>query len=305
MSIPDRSHELIQKYLEALASEAEIAELEGLLATDPEVAVEFATAARLEAGLERYFRQQYKIDQVAALLNDPASLLSRAVGQPGERMGDPPQSDEPVKSPLPSGSTFIPRYARPIDLRRAGIARRLHAAAQHWKPIAAALLLLTLGVAIWTSRRAGDEPLRLVTGRVTIAGREVTEIPENAMFDVAGQDAAVIDLPGGARIELVTTTRATIRRDPNGLVVQLVSGGGNFHVVRNQSAIQVETAFGVVSSAGGRFSLDLAAMLPVPSSQSPTSPAPSLTVVVAKGSVTVQRGGVSTTLSAGQRQVFL
>src|SRR4029077_14650623 len=66
MPLSDRSLELIQKYLEALASASELAELEGLLAADPEVANAFAEAARLEAGLHDYFGKQYKIQQVAA-----------------------------------------------------------------------------------------------------------------------------------------------------------------------------------------------------------------------------------------------
>jgi len=50
---PERSNELIQKYFDALASAAELEELEELLKSSPEVAAAFTDAARLEAGLYR------------------------------------------------------------------------------------------------------------------------------------------------------------------------------------------------------------------------------------------------------------
>src|SRR5690349_6981533 len=97
MSTSDRNHELIQKYLDALASPAELAELEGLLAADPEVANAFAEAARLHAGLQDYFQKQYKMDQVASLLNAPAT----------------------------PGSIFVPGHAPPNRSRQTRIAGRL------------------------------------------------------------------------------------------------------------------------------------------------------------------------------------
>ncbi len=113
MSLSERSQELIQKYLEALASEAEIAELEGLLATDPEFAAAFAAAARLEAGLHSYFRQQYKIDQVAALLNAPESP-GRASGREREAARSWPaillnRACRPVRRSLPDSIAWPKR----------------------------------------------------------------------------------------------------------------------------------------------------------------------------------------------------
>ena len=69
MSLPERTQELIQKYLDLAASELELAELEQLLASDSEIAHAFAEMARLHANLQSHFRKQYKIDQVAALLD--------------------------------------------------------------------------------------------------------------------------------------------------------------------------------------------------------------------------------------------
>jgi ferric-dicitrate binding protein FerR (iron transport regulator) len=298
MSVTDHTRDLIQKYLEALASESELVELEGLLASDLEVANAFAEAARLHAGLESYFRKQYKIDQVAALLAAPGHSASPAE-QPAGKSG------APAETTVQQASTFVPLNGGLSDARRAAFARRLSGASHRWKWIAAAALLLTIGIAIWFSSGTRADRLRLISGHVTVAGRAVTEIPENALFEVVGKEAAVIQLPGRVRIELVPATRALVRRGPSRSVVQLVSGGGDFRVQRDQSPFRVETALGVVTTTGGRFSLDLAGMLPQQFSSTAPVPMPSLAVVVVQGSVTVEHGGISTTLSAGQQQVFM
>lgn len=298
MSNSERGQELIQKYLEALASEAEIAELEGLLATDPEVAAGFAAAARLEAGLAGYFRQQYKIDQVAALLNAPEAPATPATGAAAEKTGDP---GEPR---LPPGSTFTPRLDRMAEARRV-TGRKPRSESPRWKSIAAAALVLIMGsVAVWSIKHGGEEPFRLVSGRLTVAGREVTAIPENAIFEAAGDDAAIIELANSVHIELAALTRATINRKSGRPVMVVKSGGGDFHVSRNPSDFRVETTFGVVTSEGGRFSLKIVEGRPGPSSQPASIPLPSLTVVVAEGSVTVEHGGISTRLKAGQQRTF-
>lgn len=298
MSNSERGQELIQKYLEALASEAEIAELEGLLATDQEVAAAFAAAARLEAGLAGYFRQQYKIDQVAALLNAPETPAAPASGAAAKNTGDP---GEPH---LPPGSTFTPRLDRMAEARRV-TGRKPRSESPRWKSIAAAALVLILGsVAVWSIKRGGEEQFRLVSGRLTVAGPEVTAVPENAIFEVAGDDAAIIEVGNGVRIELAAATRATVNRKSGRPVMVVKSGDGDFHVSRNPSDFRVETTFGVVTSQGGRFSLKIVEGRPGPSSQPASIPLPSLTVVVAEGSVTVEHGGISTRLKAGQQRTF-
>ena len=305
MPIPERSHELIPKYLEARASESELAELERLLVSDPEVAQAFAEMARLHANLQDYFRKQYKMDQVAALLNAPEQLPSPTVDQPDGKPGNPARPGTTIEPLSPPRSTFTPRYAGPFKSRRGEVAGHPKAAIRRWKRIAVAVLLLVTGAAIWSARNTGEGRPRLISGRVAVAGRDVAEIPENALFEVVGQDAAVIQLPGGARIELVGATRAAIRRDANQFVVQLASGGGDFGVQPEQSSFRVETVLGVVTTHAGRFSLDLVTTLPEHVSPTVSFQLPRLVVVVAQGSVTVEHAGVSTTLSAGQEHIFV
>ena len=182
MPISERSHDLIQKYLDSLASEPELAELEHLLAADPEVALEFAEMTRLHANLQDYFRKQYKMDQVAALLNAPTIAVasrSQPGGQPTAN-GKSARPGEPIEAPSPLRSTFTPRYTGPVRSRRGEFARHLDAVVRKWKPIAVAALILVMGVAIWSTRNASGDRPRLISGRLAVAGRNVLpNYPEN------------------------------------------------------------------------------------------------------------------------------
>jgi ferric-dicitrate binding protein FerR (iron transport regulator) len=305
MTASHRPHELIQKYLDAVATEEELTELEELLAADPEVATAFAGAARLHAGLQEYFKKQYKIGEVAALLEAPAAPVAPVTGQPEGRVVEPTQSGAPLDVAMPAGSAYVPIFARLEKAQRSRHATRPASPSRHWRAIAALALLVMLGVTLWSLRRPAVERARLISGRVAVADREVTRLPEKQTFEVAGKQAAVIELPGGARIELAPQTRAALRRENDRLVVQLESGRGEFHVSPAQAALRVETPLGVVTAADSRFSLELFTKLP--GEFIPTIPVtvPSLVVAVVQGAVTVEHGDVSTMLSAGQEHVFL
>jgi len=299
MSIPERAQELIQKYLDVPASESELAELEQLLATDAEVARAFAEMARLHANLQGYFLKQYKIDQVAALLNVPEAPAP-LVGQTHGTAGLPTQADNSVEQPSPQRSTFTPRYTALAKPRRRTIVR-------NWKSLAAVALVLVVGTTIWIAKNAGGNGLRLVAGRVMVAGHDVNRIPLNESFEVAGRGPAIIELAGGARIELAAATRCAIGRDNQLFVLKLESGGGDFRVQSDQPSLRVETLLGEVTTSGGRFSLDLITTLPeqVSSTATMSIQLPRLVVAVAQGAVTVKQAGISTTLSAGEERVFV
>jgi len=305
MSVPVHAHELIQKYLDALATEAELAELEELLAADLEVAAAFAEAARLHTGLQDYFKKQYKIDQVAALLETPAPPVAPVTGQPEGRVVEPAQPGALPDPVSPAGSAYVPMFARLEKARRSRHATRPTSPLRRWKAVAALALVVMLGVTLWSLRGPAVERARLISGRIAVADREVTRFPENRTFEVVGPQAAVIELPGGARIELAAQTRAAIRREKNRLVVQLDSGRGEFRVSPAQKPLVVETPLGVVTAADCQFSLGLITKLP--EAFTPTEPVtvPTLVVVVTQGSLTVEQGDVSTPLSAGQEQMFL
>jgi hypothetical protein len=305
MPVPERAHELIQKYLDELATDAEFVELEGLLAGNSEVADAFAEAARLNVSLQDYFQKQYKIDQVAALLDMPESSSAPATGEPEGKVVEPARPGAPTAEPLAAGSAYVPIFARLERARRSRRVARTTFSSREWKWIAAVAIVLMLGLTIWSLQGRAVERARVLSGRVVVAGSEVTRIPENRTFEVVGKEPAVIELPGGARLELVKATRAAVRREEGELRVQLESGGGEFHVAAGQAPLKVETPLGVVTAAESQFSLVLLTKLPV--DFSPTEPlsVPSLVVAVAQGSVTIKRGDVTTRLMAGQEQVFL
>jgi hypothetical protein len=302
MPSSDRSRELIHKYLEALASPSEIVELEVLLSTDPEVAGTFAEAARLDGLLKNHFRKQQKIEQVAALLQNAeatSGVSGARVEMDGERSG---ASAEP---PRLTGSTFVRRFWEPTRPRRSPLARSLAVAARRWPWIAAALLLVTFAASIWVRQRPTNDSFQLVSGRVTVAGHDVPRVPEDTMFEVTGRSAAVLQFARGTRIELSAATRAALRPAPGAFVMTLNSGRGEFTIPRDQPPLRVETGLGVVTGTDCRFSLELMTTWPGPTAATERIQLPRLVVVVTRGSVTVERDGVSTTLSAGEQQIFL
>lgn len=308
MPVSDHSRELIQKYLDERASEAELAELEILLTTNQEVADAFAAATRLHASLRNHFQKQYKIDQIARLLDQSAASSTGAGLQPeavpSESVGLPSTA-----AAKPPGSIFVPLRGSPHESRRARRLKpipRILKASRRAKWVAAVVLLVAVGAATWfaADRGASDLP-RVVAGRVVVAGRDVATIPAAALFDVMGSEQATIELPGGTRIELAAATQAKIRSEPQQTVVQLVTGGGQFHVPPDRARVRIETPLGTVTATGSQFSVNLMTASAVQFSVTEPIKLPHLTVVVASGAITIERGGLKTTLTAGDERVFL
>jgi hypothetical protein len=167
------------------------------------------------------------------------------------------------------------------------------------------LLVVTAAMSVWVLRRPSEESFRLISGRVTVAGREAERVPVGFPFEVAGKHGAVLEGPRGLRLELTPSTRAVLRQASDGIVVKLHSGGGEFTAPHGQPGLRIETELGIVTGAHCDFSLELGTTVPGPASATQRIQAPVLIVVVARGSITVERDGVSTTLSAGERQAFL
>ena len=283
----DCGRELIQRYLEGRLSEADLAELEALLVANAGLADEFAEAARLHASLEIHFRQQYQMAQMAAVL----------------------EAVEPLSEQAAPSSTFVPQFGGSRSAVSIEVAEVPATAPvrqiQRWKWVAAVVLLLAVGMSFWAARGPSAARYRLVSGRVVVEGREVAEIPGDVGFEVVGPGGAVVGLPGGARVELAAGTVASLRCDPGQLVLQLVSGGGDFVVPGGSSELRVETVLGVVASTGGRFQLDLVTSPAADLFPSAALRVPRLTVAVTQGTVTVEQAGIMALLAAGERRVFV
>ncbi len=308
MPVSERSRELIQKYLDELASDVELAELEALLTGDPQIADAFAQATRFQAFLKVHFQKQYKIDQIARLLVEDAPSSTTADKSGAANSQASAQTATAAASAPPAGSIFVPGRGLPREPRSTRRGRSfipLHRPMGRKTWIAAVVLFLATGAAIWfsISRETAGQP-RVISGRIDVAGRAVQTIPEGALFEVVSREAARIELPEGSRLELANSTQAVLRRDDRRQVVKLVAGGGDFIVAANESGLNVETPLGNVATTGSRFSVILTTASPVQFSVTESIRVPQLTIVVASGSVTIERGGKLTTLSAGDERVF-
>lgn len=305
MPVPERGLELIQKYLDAHASEAELAELEQLLTDDPQVAAAFAEAAVLHASLEGHFRTQYKMDQVAALLKGDETLSPTDV-VPGAETCDLELHDMETAPTEPSESTLWPVGARPIKSHRARRVATDSTKNNRRKWVVAAILLLGMGTAILLTNGTNSTGPRLVSGRVAVAGKAVSKVSIGETFEVLGQEAAVLEFPDGTRVELVTATRATLHLKQNNSVIQLENGGGEFFTPEDdEAALRVETELGTVTAATGRFSLNLITNSSEQISATETLPVPRLVVAVMQGSVTIAHAAGTTRLITGQDHVFV
>lgn len=303
MPVPERGLELIQKYLDAHASEAELAELEQLLTDDPHVAAAFAEAAVLHASLEGHFRKQYKIDQVAALLkgDESTSPTDAASNDNSCDLGLP---DLETAATETSESTLWPVGGKPTKPHRKRPVPS-SSTANRWKWVAAAMLVLGIGTMFWLTSGTNITGPRIVSGQIAVLGKAASKIAMGESFEVVGQDAAVLEFPDGLRLELVTATKATLRRVRNRSVMQLETGGGEFFVPNKESYLRVQTELGILTGATGRFSLSLVTNTTEQISETETLPVPRLVVAVTQGSITIAHAAGITTLTAGQERVFV
>lgn len=294
MSAGDRVHELIQKHLEGLASNLEIAELERLLVSDPGAADAFAAAFRLHTGLGRYFEKEFRMNEVARLLESEESPAQNGTGRPVSANSAAGEAEHPVPS-------LVNKNILEVTPRQAFLTKSSKPARRQWFWGAAALVLIALGIGVWI-KVAHEKGPRLLSGRVVVAGGEIAHLPEGRPFEVS--ERAVIELTDGSRIELLPATHARINRGAQGDVIELISGGGEFTASGKGPALRVETSLGVISAGEGAFSLDL--MLSPPEHVTSMRPIrlPRLEVAVARGEVTVKQAGILSVLSAGEQKVF-
>jgi ferric-dicitrate binding protein FerR (iron transport regulator) len=142
----------------------------------------------------------------------------------------------------------------------------------------------------------------VVSGKVSVDGTAVQQLPIDKWFEVASDSPAVIRLIDGSSMELTASTRARLpaRSDRQG--VELGQGTGRFKVTSGLGAFRVETGLGSVTVLGTEFSVKLE-----PRGRGESKRARNrlvLSVSVSEGSVRVDADGRKTVLRAGENRVF-
>ena len=262
----DAGRQLLHRYLDEIASAADLAELARLLPQRPDLADDLAEAVRTEALLECHFSERRAQTAVAAVLVQSGPPLRGGCSEPTAR----------------------------------------HGVAGRVKWCAAAVLLAATSVLLgfWLGRSQPDRGA-VVSGRVRIGGVEVVHVPDDSSIEVVGQDAAVIRLPDGSCAELAPASSAVLRQHVRGArkVVELDRGGAVFHVEKGRKRFHVNTPLGSVSTLDAEFCVEL--QTEEDEGEEPLNRRNVILIVAALvGQVEVDSGGKHYVLAAGQKQSF-
>jgi ferric-dicitrate binding protein FerR (iron transport regulator) len=266
MAEVSRTELLIQKFLDGTASDADLAELDRLLADHPAAADALADATRLDALLALHFGMELCV------------------------------APHPDVSPVgvPQSSSYPQRHR---GRWRADHHRRLSAIA--------ACVVLIFGL-YYGLRPGHTLANRVVSGRVFVNGILATTIPNGSLVEVAGDTEAVVQLADGSRAKLAPRTEAVLRGPVGGeQIVELSSGTGQFEVQKGAGRFRVETPVGSVTALGTEFSVELRpAVSGFGESEMRTNNMVVMAVAVLVGMVQVDLGGISQELAIGQKRIF-
>lgn len=260
-----RHRELIARYLDGAASEAEAAELSRLVEADPLAAQALAEAGRLDAWLERHFRQTMSNGRARAVVERiEADLL-----------------------PPARGAGLAP-WARWLT---------------SWAVLAAAAVLAIGVLALWLWPRGAD--CRVLSGRVLADGAETRTIARGATIQVAERAALQLSDGSRATLEPATRATLHGAAEGLRQLVALHEGGGVFTVERAQGGFQVRTPVGSVTALGTEFSVKLLPQTPDGTGgDAMRLRHVALAVAVITGAVQVQMGEHAYVLGIGDSQVF-
>lgn len=216
--------DLVRKYLDRRATDAECADLERLLVESPLAAESFAQASRMDACLRALLRGERDIVQTRALfegverqrswrrwaavpawLGVAAAVMILVVGAVLHGLSKPAPSTGPAPAPLAAG------------------------------------------------------PNEVLSGQVLVDGQPAKSLPDGASIRVS--EAATVRLADGSRVEFEPASQAVLVGPSAGLrqVVELVAGAGTFAVEKGAGQFQVDTRLGRVTALGTKFSVRLPA----------------------------------------------
>lgn len=158
---------------------------------------------------------------------------------------------------------------------------------------AAAVLALLIG-AVWLAvhprhRGAGA----LTAGTILVNGNRSDRVPEGGPFEVPSGLPADLRLSDGSLLKIDAGSRVAVQMaTPQARIVRLMAGAAGFDVTPQAREFRVETALGNVRVLGTRFRVALLS-------------SPMLQVSVRQGTVTVECGHGTTTLTGGQQREFV
>ncbi len=262
--------ELIWRYLDGEASEADLAQLRQWLTSNREAQARFVRLTTMEAGL----RGLSGAGRLTGL-----SALGVGANEGGHH--------ERVRARA--------RNHRLPPARRIG-----------WMAAAAATIALLVGIAWWSmSGEGGPDVVELAGGLAVVDGRVADAVKLEQPFEVAAGAAAELRLDDGSVIRLAAQSQATLKaRDGRfARYVALERGEGQFEVKPGDGQFTVRTPVGDVTALGTKFRVKLQPDQ-VKGDAMDRQVAMLLAVVVLSGTVEVNIGGEPFILGFGGEAVF-
>jgi ferric-dicitrate binding protein FerR (iron transport regulator) len=175
----------------------------------------------------------------------------------------------------------------------------------HALPLAAAAIAAVIGVAaIWF--RAATQPAHVAEGIAYSEGVAVRRVHAGQTVTAGPESPVVLDLPDGSVVKLLPRATVTIhgRRASADQAVELTEGKAEFSVTPRGRAFRVITSVGSVTVLGTEFSVAMNRNGTEGGRAMDGRAVLAMAVAVTVGSVQVDVGGRTYTLSAGQTQVF-
>jgi ferric-dicitrate binding protein FerR (iron transport regulator) len=198
------------------------------------------------------------------------------------------------------------------DISQATLGFEKQSARQRWRrrarwlaPLAVAaavLLAVGFGWLFWPA----PAPVELLAGRVLVNGVEAKRVPAAARLQTVGEEAAVIRLLDGSRVELAPAASAVLRGSVGEArqVVELLEGDGTFRVAKAAGAFRVETTAGSITAVGTEFAVAFEPFERPKDPKRPSKPTSRLAVSVTEGIVEVRSAGKLEQLTAGQNRGY-
>ena len=181
--------------------------------------------------------------------------------------------------------------------------------------LAAAAAAVLVGAGLWafhglfTTKPAPPLPPadnQVLAGRVEADGVEAAGFPNGAKVKVLGNQPAEIRLADGSMASLTPKSEAVLRGPAGAVrqVVELQRGAGTFDVHKEPKQFKVETPVGSVTVMGTKFSVELQPREAKGAGEMKGTLSWALVVAVAAGTVEVNYGGKSESLTVGASKTF-